>query len=90
MANPQTAEERRENDVRIALLERDIENMKKYLYGGDGQVGKLAHIEKRFDALNEKIDALNEKLGKVVMVVVALASSAGGLAGFLAKGLMGG
>ncbi|MDK2972849.1 MAG: hypothetical protein PWP23_2604 [Candidatus Sumerlaeota bacterium] len=68
--------------VKFALLEREVTEMKKYLYG-NGRPGKLAVIE-------TKIDTLSDKMGRVQLLIGILATSSGAGIGYVLKAMFGG
>ena len=76
--------------LRIALLEREVEDLKSYLYGEYGQPGKLGSIEGKIDILKENIITLNEKFIKMAAALAVLAFGGGGGIGYIIRSLMGG
>lgn len=68
-------------ETRMALMEKELRDMKHYLYG-NGKPGKLATIE-------DKLDKMNNELWKLRTAVVIVAAGGGGAVGAVVHALFG-
>jgi uncharacterized coiled-coil protein SlyX len=74
-------------DTRLALLEARLAAVERYLFGHDGNPGKIAKMDEKLDQMKEDM----HKLRTSVLIIVATSASAGGGAVvYVVKALLGG